>query len=295
MSRIDARIREMQFLAKLDRESDNLPVPTFRDGTPSPERQMVVSMVHDGYVNGIEEVSGLISSQSPALLKHYEVQVGGNIFALLCGQQLKIKISHKGRVRLSELEQQLKTGRDRDETGLLWAKRHVLIDLAMAVTHASAAEPLSVVFLDMNGLTGINLHGHDVGDGALRAFFQAAAATLGQRGDVYRNGGDEVVAILPGVADAAAAALLNGFVRQLGKEVLRLGDAKHEVRLTTSCGSVSTTDPTEDASAFLRRADQVLLRAKPASGTPKVYVGRVSAFAVGDGEVLVHDPNAIAP
>ena len=59
-----------------------------------------------------------------------------------------LKISHEGRVRLSELEQQLRSGRDRDETGLLWAKRHLTTDLAIAVLSASQKAPLSVAFAD---------------------------------------------------------------------------------------------------------------------------------------------------
>ncbi|KYF73654.1 hypothetical protein BE17_26305 [Sorangium cellulosum] len=105
--------------------------------------------------------------------------------------------------------------------------------------------------------------------------------TLGQHGEACRNGGDEVVVILSSTTDERAGKLLDGLVRQLGKDVLRLG-AEVEVRLTASCGSVVTTNPDEDAKALLARADQAQYRAKEES---KKYTPRVSTIAVGDGEV----------
>ncbi|KYF61552.1 hypothetical protein BE11_12795 [Sorangium cellulosum] len=208
----------------------------------------------------------------------------------LAGRPITLTISHKGRVRLSELEQQLRTGRDRDETGLLWAKRHLDTDLAISLLSASNETPLSVVFLDMNGLKAINdTHGHAAGDDAIRAFFQAVISTLGQHGEAYRNGGDEVVVILPGTTDERAGTLLDAFVRQLGKEGLRLSDGTTELTLTASCGSASTVNPAEEAKALLKRADDVQYGAKEKS---KAHTPRVSAFAVADGEVRIHAPGA---
>ncbi|XYH98392.1 GGDEF domain-containing protein [Sorangium sp. So ce1128] len=150
----------------------------------------------------------------------------------LTGCHVNLSISHKGRVRLSELEQQLRTGRDRDDTGLLWAKRHLETDLAIELLSAGNEAPLSVAFLDMNGLKAINdTYGHAAGDEAIRAFFQAVTSTLGQHGEVYRNGGDEVVVTLPRTTDERAGKLLDGLVRQLGKEVLRLGATVTETLL----------------------------------------------------------------
>jgi diguanylate cyclase (GGDEF)-like protein len=182
-----------------------------------------------------------------------------------------------------------RAGRDRDETGLLWARRHLLTDLAIAILAATKGAPLSIAFLDMNGLKSINdTHGHDAGDEAIRAFFQTVAATLGQVGEVYRNGGDEVVAILPGADDARARKLLDALVRQLGKNVLTLGISKVDMRLTVSCGSASIIDPNEDAQKLLTRVDEVQYRAKVES---KKHDPRVSTIALGDSEVIVHDPS----
>lgn len=290
MSASDARLREMQLLARLDRDQRVRATTAAQGGPPegSAERQMIASMIADGYVNGVDTMIGV---QPGMFWQAYNDKRAEQIFWVLNGgHAFPLRISHKGRIRLAELAQQLKTGRDRDDTGILWARRHVLVDLAAAILEAREDAPLSVAFLDMNGLTEINTHGHAVGDDALRAFFQAAMATLGQRGDVYRNGGDEVVAILPGVSDDGAAKLLDTFARQLSKERLPIGSVV--LTLTACCGAASTPNPGEDAAALLARADHALLRAKPVSGPPKVWQGRLNAYAVADRDVCTHSPDA---
>lgn len=273
MNRMDARLREMQFLAQLDREGPRMYQERYA-GTP--EQQMIYSLALDGYINDGSDTS---TPDGP-----------GTTRLMRMGQLFKLAIGHRGRVRLSELQQQLKTGRDRDDTGLLWAKRHLVTDLAIALLAASSDAPLSVAFLDMNGLGSINnTHGHAAGDDAIRAFFQATVSTIAQHGEAYRNGGDEVVVILPSTNDEQARKLLDLLVQQLGKDVLRLGESGDELALTASCGSVSTTNPAENAEALLKRADKVQYRAKHRS---KERAPRVSAIAVGDGEATSYPPGA---
>lgn len=288
MTLVDARVREMQFLAKLDRVG-SIDVEGAYDG--SAERQMLISLIDQGYLNGIDSTGTSHGAPYPTMQAAADSRMEG-MWRLLHREsriaKVTLRISHRGRVRLSELQQQLKTGRDRDETGLLWAKRHVMTDLIAAILAASTETPLSVAFLDMNGLKAVNdTHGHPAGDEAIRAFFQAVAATLGQKGEAYRNGGDEVVVLLPSVTDEDVRKLLGSFVRQLGRDSLRVVGAKDEIRLTASCGSASTTDPDEDAAALLNRADQAEIRAKNKS---REYCPRRSAVAVDDSDVLVYDP-----
>lgn len=164
-----------------------------------------------------------------------------------------------------------------------------MTDIAIAVLSAGADSPLSVAFLDMNGLKTINdKYGHAAGDEAIRAYFQAILATVGTGGEAYRgNGGDEVVVLLPNVTDEKASELLSGFVRYLGKESLFLGDEKVEWRLTASCGSVSTSNPNEQAKTLYRHADTVQYRAKAKA---RECALRASTIAIGDGEVTTYTP-----
>lgn len=287
MSQVDARLEELQFLAEIERNAS----PFQMHSVPEPTRQMILSLLIDGYLNdGFVRLSREVSKGYVAdPLDELRRARNQDLKPAFIGEEVILRISHKGRVRLSELRQQLRTGRDRDETGLLWSKRHLMTDLAIAVLSAGGASPLSVAFLDMNGLGAINnVHGHEAGDDAIRAFFQAVLMTIGQQGDAYRNGGDEVVLILPNVSDETARKLLDVFVKQLGKDALALGDAKVRTYLTASCGSMSTTDPRADATHLRKLADDVQYRAKEESKKPNP---RVSAFAVGDGAVVTYAPN----
>ena len=66
-------------------------------------------------------------------------------------------------------------------------------------------EPLAVAFLDVVGLKAINdAHGHDAGDGVLRAVGESLRDGLRSYDVAVRWGGDEFVCVLPGstLADA---------------------------------------------------------------------------------------------
>jgi diguanylate cyclase (GGDEF)-like protein len=308
MTKLDARVREMQFLAQLEREGEiTIKGPYDR----SFERKMIVSLVDREYVNGIDSLyangipvgsggeGGVVQSPEQVVERYrYDrircigLLLGDKVFGTYTGE-VTVRISHMGRVRLSELRQQLKTGRDRDPTGLCLAKRHLLTDLAVALTAADKDAPLTVVFLDMNGLKAINdTHGHRAGDEAIRAYLEAVVATFGEHGEAYRGeGGDEAVVVLPDATDKRAGKLLDAFVRQIGKEVLVLGEARAEVRLTASCGSATTTDPNEEAAALEERADKVQYRAKAVA---RQHTPRVSTIAVGDGEVTAYSSGGMS-
>jgi diguanylate cyclase (GGDEF)-like protein len=254
---------------------------------------MMISLVADGLVNGLDTRPDSGGAPSPWAGDH----VKEDMWRLRHTQEgmaapLTLRIGHRGRVRLSELRRQLKTGRDRDPTGICLARRHLLTDLAVALTATDKDAPLSVVFIDMNGLKAINdAHGHHAGDEAIRAYLEAVVATFGEHGEAYRGeGGDEAVVILPKADDGRAGNLLGVFVRQLGKDVVSLGGVEH--RLTASCGSASTVDPGADAQALHDRADATMYRAKIES---KKHDPRVSAHAVGEGSVSTYPPGAGVP
>jgi hypothetical protein len=62
MSRIDARLREMKFFSRLDREGKIL-VEAIEAGGPglrSQERQMIISLLQDEYVNGLDSAPGVL-------------------------------------------------------------------------------------------------------------------------------------------------------------------------------------------------------------------------------------------
>lgn len=112
-------------------------------------------------------------------------------------------------------------------------------------------EPLAVAFVDVVGLKAINdAHGHDAGDGVLRAVGESLRDGLRSYDVAVRWGGDEFVCVLPGstLADAER----------------RFADI--QAALTVLCPAATVTvglaslRPDESPQQVIHRADQHLYR-----------------------------------
>ncbi len=119
--------------------------------------------------------------------------------------------------------------------------------------------PLSVLMLDVDHFKAINdLHGHGVGDDALRAFARRVRGLL-REGDVCtRYGGEEFVAVLPDtplpVALQVAERLRSGMAETPLLQVPLL-------RVTVSIGAAEFSTG-QTAAALLEAADQAVYAAK---------------------------------
>jgi diguanylate cyclase (GGDEF)-like protein len=205
---------------------------------------------------------------------------------------IELWVTHLGRVRVSELKQSLRAGREREPFEILWDGRHWERDVQIAILDTNEGSPLSLAYMDMNGLKQINdTYGHDAGDLALRAYFQAVASSLGDGGQAYRlsGGADEVVAILPNHDQKTAVQIARLVCTKLMND--RLWPMDPNALLSIAVGIVSTTDPTSSPAslryspASLRyAADQAQKRAKSHS---KQKLPRPSVIAIDDDESLV--------
>jgi len=174
------------------------------------------------------------------------------------------QLTHAGRVRLSELKQALRSGREREPMGILWDVRHWEQDLAIALVEASTSNPVCVAYLDMNGLKALNdTHGHDAGDAGLRAYFQAVSAAAGDGGQAYRLGGDEVLVVIQGMDAGRGQPVIEASCRRLMAERLEFNGKR--VALSIAAGLVTAVDATKSASEVRHAADQVQYRAKEES------------------------------
>ena len=123
--------------------------------------------------------------------------------------------------------------------------------------------PLTVGFVDIDLFKRINdVHGHHVGDRVLVAVAEALAASMRDRGDVVRMGGEEFLVVMPGVERAAARPRLE----QVRLRVREAGDALaiDGLQVTASIGLASLCDGDDDPASLLRRADGAMYRAKQA-------------------------------
>jgi diguanylate cyclase (GGDEF)-like protein len=138
--------------------------------------------------------------------------------------------------------------------------------------------------MDMNGLKQVNdALGHDAGDSALKAYFQAVASVLGDNGQAYRLGGDEVLALLPGHDETEATAVVGCVARMLMNE--RLFGDRADYPLSIAAGVVTCVNPNERPAGLRSRANDQQRRAK---GKSKETSPRPSVIAFsGNADMIV--------
>ncbi|UDY23778.1 sensor domain-containing diguanylate cyclase [Nocardioides sp. Kera G14] len=138
-----------------------------------------------------------------------------------------------------------------------------VLRLAVDVARKQAA-PLSVMVIDIDDFKAVNdRQGHVVGDVALRHVTSAIRATAG--GIVGRFGGDEFVAVLPGIDIVDAHHLAQRVVRAVSRPFEAHGE---ECRVTVSAG-VADYDPETHTTpdALLGLADRAMYTAKRSGGS----------------------------
>jgi diguanylate cyclase (GGDEF)-like protein len=190
------------------------------------------------------------------------------------GAGVDLRLAHRGRVRISELRDALRTGRIRDPMGILFDGRHADRALRIAVIDAGPERPLTVAYLDLNGMKEANdTLGHAAGDVLVRAYLSAVDAGVEDMGEAFRIGGDEVLVILPGQDLAAGERVVRRAHRLFASE--RLTHNGKELPARSLCaGLVEVRDPVKVASEVRDNADAEMLRAKSESkkvpgGTPR--------------------------
>lgn len=92
----------------------------------------------------------------------------------------------------------LREWRVHDPFGIAWDQRYWRSDLEVIVSDSQLAQFLAVLKVDLDNFRDVNSHlGHDGGDEAIRLYLETTKLVLGKFAEVYRRGGDEVVAIAP--------------------------------------------------------------------------------------------------
>ncbi len=285
----DARLEELKFLSEIDRRGELEVTPV-----AGPMRDLVAFLVQERLVNDLDPKAGTfrlgplggLPGESELERKLHAVFLQ-TIHSVFEGRTMKLWLSHRGRVRLSELKQALRAGREREPFGILWDGRHWEQDLQIAVLDASEGAPLAVAFLDMNGLKVVNdTWGHDAGDLALKTYFHAVAAALGDRGQAYRLSGDEVLVVLPAHDTEAAVGLLEGASKKLMSERLDLKGGSPLVSI--AAGIVTCTDPGASPTKLRSSADEVQYRAKHRSKETSPRPSVIAIEGQNDPLVLEH-------
>jgi diguanylate cyclase (GGDEF)-like protein len=127
-------------------------------------------------------------------------------------------------------------------------------DLAAEIERRNrSGSVFSLMAIDLDGLKRINdTHGHPAGDAHLRSIAARLEATVGSLGTVYRTGGDEFMALLPGSR--------NWHAMELAHKIQGATTSTSGVR-AVSIG-VTETRGMEHRQELVRQADLALYEAK---------------------------------
>lgn len=107
--------------------------------------------------------------------------------------------------------------------------------------------------------------GHNIGDEVLRyvaTHLVEGVARYDDRGAVGRLGGEEFIAVLPGIVAGAGVAMIDALRAGLAGQLIRRNvDGSNLGRVSFSAG-IAADRPGEDAEALIGRADAALYTAK---------------------------------
>ncbi len=164
--------------------------------------------------------------------------------------------------------------------------RYHFFDRAEQLIVAAASDrlPISALMLDIDNFKQINdTYGHIVGDMALRAVGQRVRETLSDGAIACRYGGEEIVALLPG-ADEEAAAVVAERVR--AALALPIDGAPQGCSITGSIGVACAADARATTiDALIDCADRAQYRAKRA-GKNRVMRWSAVSGALHDGAAV---------
>lgn len=128
---------------------------------------------------------------------------------------------------------------------------------------AKSGEPLCFVLADIDHFKAFNdQYGHDVGDGVLKIFARAFRRNVKGRDTPIRYGGEEFALILPRTPLNAAENLLNQIREAFSETRMVVRATRERVRPVTASFGLAQFDGVEDSERLIKRADELLYKAK---------------------------------
>lgn len=176
---------------------------------------------------------------------------------LLCAEQISLAVANV------QLRQELMDQSVRDPLTSLWNRRWFLDAAHKEIGRARRqGSALSLISLDVDHFKKFNdHHGHDAGDIVLREVGALMREVFTPPLAPCRLGGEEFVALLPGLDHSAALDVADRFRIALGELELAYGDGKLP-RITASAGVTSYPACGEHVADMLKHADLALYKAK---------------------------------
>jgi diguanylate cyclase (GGDEF)-like protein len=266
----DPRLAELECLIRLEREGPldievpkNATIEMFGLGA-TPLREMFAELIEQGFVNG--NATAMDRDWVGGASRDLAGEVRrDDLINLAKGHPIRLRIGHKGRIQLWNLRDQLRADRDRDQFGILYDRRAWERELAVQLPFASADNPFSILYMDLDYFKSVNeKRGHAGGDEVLKGSFIIMRDLTGDR--AYRWGGEEVAASLPGVDSQKAREIASAI-----RAKVEAAFAKEDPPTTVSIGLATFTSfPVTPEEAF-SCVDRLLMSVKR-SGRNRVEV-----------------------
>lgn len=185
------------------------------------------------------------------------------------------------------LQFQLETDRASHSDGLTGLSNRRRMDERLATRFAEAGSTrsgLTVIMCDGDKFKSINdTHGHQAGDIVLREIAKRIAAEVDGSGEVFRYGGEEFAAILPGVSPDDARAIaekIRAGIADVPVNISELGLEATSLSVTLSVGvchaEAGGTGWPKSGDEMVHHADQALYQAKR-NGRNRVEVWEADA------------------
>ena len=154
--------------------------------------------------------------------------------------------------------------------GLTGVKNRKAFDSAMAEAQARyqpGRTPVAFLFCDADKFKSINdRFGHPAGDAVLKSLGSRLAAALGSEGEIYRYGGEEFVAMLPGAGARRASEIGEKLRLAIESPLMDLAGvpgAPATLPVTISVGvAASDGGAYGDVAAIVKAADEAVYRSK---------------------------------
>lgn len=148
----------------------------------------------------------------------------------------------------------------RDDLSKVFNKRALLSLTRDYFENAEGHAPCTLIFIDLDDLKSINdVHGHMVGDSALRIVGEILRSNFRSTDIVGRFGGDEFIVFIPGPVSEDS---LNAKMGRIRAELADKSREKLGFSTTISAGAVITRQGLPEVTELIKMADAALYQSK---------------------------------
>lgn len=146
----------------------------------------------------------------------------------------------------------------------LYNRRYMSTNLDRKIMEiAESSKPISVILFDIDHFKLVNdTYGHNSGDEVLRELAGRIGTNLRGADFAARYGGEEFAVVMSNTATESANMVAERLRCLVAETPFRISGHPEPLTVTISLGVATTTDPIEEASELLQRADVSLYEAK---------------------------------